>query len=79
MFKETVEFIVPSYYLGALINGDFTGLSDSEFKEVSEFSSYVANEYGNAFFSFKRELGFMYANDMNSMGGDCSIVCVLPS
>lgn len=71
---ETLEFIVPSYSLCALINGDFSGLTEEEETQINKFIEETAQTYGSAFFSpdVNSEEYFSWHNDIDSLGG---IVC----
>jgi hypothetical protein len=43
-----LEFIIPTWALGSLINGDNSGLEDDEIDKLDNFSSQTILEYGNA-------------------------------
>ena len=76
---EIVEMIVPNWTLGALINGDMTGLTDDEYTQVDIFVNETVDAYGNGFFIFKEEVGFCHRNDMDNLGSDCSKVMIVAS
>lgn len=72
--KKVIEFTVPTWSLGALINDDFTGLSDEEEKTVKDFMDEIIKKYGNAHFILppeeEREYDeFKKTNDMTDLAG----------
>lgn len=76
---EQIEFIVPDYYLCALILGDFSGLTDSEEQEINCFIDKTIERYGNANFAhdYESEPYFSWRNDINAMGGNVASVTLL--
>ena len=78
---EQIEFTAPSYYACALCDGDFSGLTDAEEREINQFTIEVAKKYGNANFvyNFEAEIEFSHRNDINNLGGDvCRITILKP-
>lgn len=77
---DCLEFIVPDYYLCALILGDYSGLTDSEEIEINEFIESVQKKYGHANFNYDFEQDepyFSWRNDINSMGGNVQKITLL--
>lgn len=65
---EAIRYRLPVYWVGALINDDWTGLSDEEAQEVDDFVKHadgcpVGVDWGTEdFYSY---------NDANAIGGTC--------
>lgn len=74
-----LEFIVPAYFLCALIDGDFSGLNDEEEEQINNFIDATLQKYGNAFFhpDFTTEPYFSYRNDINNLGGDVARIFLM--
>ena len=72
---KTVDFILPSYYASALVNGDYSGLSDEEMAILTNFVHDNMFKYGmfdcveadveNVYFSSHNEL-----TGMRHLGSD---------
>ena len=75
-FKEYI-YTVPSPYLSALINGDYSGLNDDDEREIDSFIERVVEEHGHALFSGCTEAGLMVSNDINNLFCDCSELTLL--
>ena len=77
-FQE-IEFIVPTYYAAALCLGDFSGLNNSDEREINAFIESTVKKYGHANFiyDFDSDHYFTYMNDVNSLGGDVCRVTIL--
>ncbi len=72
--KEVVELYVPQYAASALINDDYSGLTDEEKEEVINFRKECVEEYGNDHFMLppddeQEEDEFSRMNDMNDLAG----------
>lgn len=65
MITELVTHILPSYYAGALINGDWDNLNPEEVKELKDF--LITNKLGTCLACSENEY-FAWRNDMNSIG-----------
>lgn len=65
------EFILPSHWASALVDGDFTGVTDEEEEEIREFLD--ANPMAHWITGDVEELGFRSYNDANRLGGDVSL------
>ncbi len=87
---DLIEYIVPSWTLGALINGDYSGLTEEEEASLERFTDMVVSRHGNAFFmqagnggeddgSIGGSMGFRYSNDVDNLGSDCYKVLIRPS
>lgn len=65
---EIIRYRLPIYWIGALINGDYTGISNEEAQEVDDFVKHadgctVGVDWGTE--------GFYSYNDANAIGGIC--------
>lgn len=69
MAIEVIKYRLPVYWAGALINGDYTGLSDEEEQEINDFLKQA--EGSPVSVEWETE-GFYRCNDANSMAGDCA-------
>ena len=63
---EIIRYRIPIYWIGALINGDYTGISNEEAQEVDDFVKHadgcpVGVDWGTE--------GFYSYNDANAIGG----------
>jgi len=73
---NTYEYIIPSWAMTALVNGDDSGLDDDEIRELDEFEQGLIKEHGHANLSLrdidgKDNLGFCFQNDINYSGDTC--------
>jgi hypothetical protein len=76
---ELIDFTVPDWSMGALINGDYSGLSDEDEAKINEFVDKVSRIYGNAMFMDANEdLGFCPRNDIDKLGSNCNKVLIRP-
>lgn len=66
---EVIRYMLPTYWACALINGDYTGLSDEEKKEINNFLEQA--EGGPVDVDWETE-GFYRCNDANDTAGDCA-------
>ncbi len=66
MGAENTTFILPSYWASALINGDYSGLDETETQQVKDWektnSEYYVVECGEQYFSSY--------NDATNLAGD---------
>ena len=69
MSIEVIKYRLPVYWAGALINDDYTGISDEEEQEIKDFLKQADGRPVDV--DWKTE-GFYYHNDANNMGGDCA-------
>lgn len=65
---EIIRYRLPIYWIGALINGDYTGISNEEAQEIDDFVKHadgcpVSVDWGTE--------GFYSYNDANAIGGIC--------
>lgn len=65
---EIIKYRLPVYWIGALINDDWTGLSDDEEQEIDNFLEQA--EGYPVSIDWETE-GFYIYNDANSIAGDC--------
>jgi len=68
MAHEQTTYRIPSHYLVALINDDYTGLTDEDEKELNEWLERVQPGHATC---PDGEPFFAYRNDINSLGDDC--------
>ena len=65
---ETETYTLPSYWASYLINGDASGLEDSEQQECDEFLAtvpgWICSDCGEESF-------FSHRNDAGTLAGDC--------
>ncbi len=79
---DIYEYEVPSWALGALINGDYSGLSDEDEQKINNFVQSVVSEVGNAnFYGGEEEdrIGFSGFNDIDKLGSEVYKVYVRKS
>ena len=82
--EDLIDYDVPEWSLSALINGDYSGLSDEDESKLNKFIQSVVSEYGNAHFLLgdndgEDNLGFMYRNDIDNLGSNVYRVYINPS
>ncbi len=68
---KTETYILPAYWASALINGDYSGLEDTEIKEIETFEAQ--NREDNCCFyciDCSEEQYFKWRNDATNLGGD---------
>ncbi len=70
-----IFYTVPNYYAAALCLGDFSGLNDSEEREINEFIE--AHGACHFHFDFDTPSYFSHRNDINNLGGEVSRVFLL--
>ena len=69
MAIEVIKYRLPVYQAGALVNGDYTGLSDEEEQEINNFLKQTDGYPVSV--EWETE-GFYSHNDANSIAGDCA-------
>lgn len=69
MPTEIIKYRLPVYWAGALINDDYTGLSDGEEQEIKNFLKQADGCPVSV--DWETE-GFYQSNDANGMGADCA-------
>lgn len=69
MSIEVIRYRLPVYWAGALINDDYTGLSDEEVQEINNFLKQ-ADGYPVSV-DWETE-GFYHYNDTNAIAGNCA-------
>lgn len=65
---QTIEYSLPEFWASYLINGDSSGLSDSELEEIDAF---LKNKNLGFCLSCSDYPEFRMSNDANNLGGDC--------
>lgn len=81
--NDMVEYLVPEWSLSALVNGDFSGLSDEDEAKIEKFIKEVTSHYGNAHFIVgdlegEDNLGFKYRNDIDNLGSNVYRLYIKP-
>jgi hypothetical protein len=80
---DLIEYIIPTWAVGSLINNDDTGLTDEEVEKIDRFVDKVVEQWGNAFFILgdddDSESYFSYSNDIDNMGSEVMKLFILPS
>lgn len=69
MSIEIIIYRLPAYWACALINGDYTGLSDEEEKEINNFLKQAEGYPVDV--DWETE-GFYRCNDANNIAGNCA-------
>jgi hypothetical protein len=70
---EQFEYTIPTYYLPALIYGDWSGLSDEEEKKLSLFLASVFKTHGLGHWTTKDDVGSFFAkSDIDGLMADCT-------
>jgi len=67
---DCITCTVPKHYLPAIINDDYSGLSDYEEKELDGFLNGIYQDFGRGHWAYS-ESYFTYTNDINNLGNDC--------
>lgn len=81
---DLIPYEIPEWALSALINGDYSGLTDDDVTQLKGFENNVANMYGNAEFILgdiegKDNLGFRPSNDVNMLGSNVYLLYIKPT
>lgn len=63
-----IRYTLPSYWAGALINGDKTGLSDDEIREITSFLETAEGYPVDVDWGTE---GYYLCNDANNVPADC--------
>lgn len=72
---EKEKFIIPTFYLPYIFNGDLDGLTDEEIADIQSFEHDCVEKYGIGHFDTENdETYFSWHNDINSLGSDCQDV-----
>jgi hypothetical protein len=76
-----IEYTIPTWAVGYLINDDADGLTDEEIQSVDKLVNNVYKEFGNASFMLGNddESVFSYSNDIDSSGTEVIKLFILPS
>lgn len=64
--KTNITFTLPAYWASYIINGDSSGMDDSDIEECDAFME----RNGNPHFVDVSESYFSWRNDADSLGGD---------
>lgn len=64
-----IRYLLPTYWACALINDDYTGLTDEEEKEIEDFLKTAQGSPVDV--DFKTQ-GFYYCNDADTLPGECA-------
>ncbi len=65
---KTIDYILPAYLAGYLINGDIESIQDSELNEIDDF---MAKNKLLSCVSVSDYADFRRNNDLNNIGDDC--------
>lgn len=65
---KTGIYTLPAHWASALINCDYSGMSDAEVKELNDWMEYAKPGYC---IDCGEESFFTWRNDVNNLGGDC--------
>jgi hypothetical protein len=78
---DLVDYVIPTHYATALVNDDYSGLSDEEEQELNEFTKTVIERTGNANFiiDYNEQEYFSPANDINNLGSTVMKVYIRPN
>ena len=81
---DLIDYTLPDWAVAALVNADYSGLTDEEAEELDAFSNRVKEKYGNAHFMLgdidgEDDLGFVKSTDLNNMGANAYRVYIKPS
>lgn len=68
LLREITEYLLPSYWACALINDDYSGLTDDEIKEIGNF---LKDANGHPVDVKWETEGFYHYNDAGTLPGDC--------
>lgn len=74
---EIIDYVLPNYWLGALIYDDWSGLEDKEVIEIKTWLESESKKYPRFWAlcpSDDGDMGFCWENDANNLGGDCTRV-----
>lgn len=63
-----ITYLLPTYWACALINGDYTGLTEEDTNEINDFLETVQGHPASV--DFKTE-GFYHHNDAGTLPGNC--------
>lgn len=69
MTIETETYTLPAYWASYLINGDHSGLEDSEIQEADSFMASLEAD-GWYCVDASQDSDFSYSNDATDTGGD---------
>jgi hypothetical protein len=80
--SELLEFTIPEWAVCALINGDDSGLNETDLSVLNSFVEQTVKEYGNANFMLGDESEFSEfrcSNDIVNEGGTVCTLYLMPS
>lgn len=80
---DLLEFDIPEWAVSALINGDYSGLSDEDEQKLNSFTQNVVQKFGNAHFMLgdiegSDDLGFKMSNDIDNLGSNVYRLYIMP-
>lgn len=78
---DLIDFIIPTWAMSAIVNGDYSGLDDAEEEKLKIFIDKKVEKYGNANFMLADEgTYFSNSNDIDgNLGGDVEKMFLRPS
>ena len=71
MYFEKIEFSIFGAYLSAIINGDYSGLSDDDESDLNDFLDATFREYGSGHWSIDSEEPSFQFDEVSHLMGDC--------
>lgn len=73
MPKDRIELKLPDWALCALVNDDYSGLTDSDSAEIIRFKAAMEKAHGPGYITVDTETdyGFCKANSINALGTNC--------
>jgi len=74
MNHETYQYVLPTYALSALVNGDVSGLEDCEIDAIEQFEQLVIKRHGTGHWANESDGDsyFAHYNDIDgTLGNDC--------
>ena len=74
MQHEIYQYVLPTYALSALVNGDVSALDDSEIETIEAFGRNVIKRHGTGHWANESDSDsyFAHYNDIDgTLGNDC--------
>jgi len=72
MEYETYNYLIPSWALCSLINGDDSGLDEDDIQALDIFEKQaIENGIGHWSYDTDEEPGFYRSNDIHNLGDNC--------
>ena len=68
---DLIEFEIPNWALSALINGDDSGLDDSESQAIDDFQAHVIESHGVGHWSVNNEYSEFARDEVTGLRANC--------